>query len=272
MSLWEVMQHYAVLLLVHSINFLKNVECNTNHVRSSGLRDSLVPKEEIETSIHPAIQICRRNCEAAQLTSALARIDERFRIPLRDGITYDQLYNEAKCLREAIEDDLRFKWFGYVDADKARHLIQLDHDWAEIFTKFPATKPETTDAIRSYAFGNDTACAFHLMRVSEHGLRALARKVGVRLTHKGRMQQIEYAEWVKVITGVNTKLQAMRALHPGRIKTTRLQFYADAADHCLYMKELRNEISHTRKRWNTGEALGTIQWVQAFMRFLASAL
>ncbi|HUO29986.1 MAG TPA: hypothetical protein VMU80_12270, partial [Bryobacteraceae bacterium] len=71
---------------------------------------------------------------------------------------------------------------------------------------------------------------------------------------------------------VRDKLAASAKLSKNRRRSARLKFYSNAAEHCLYLKELRNEASHTRGLYNAGEALGVMERVRAFMLFLAEGL
>ena len=46
-------------------------------------------------------------------------------------------------------------------------------------------------------------------------LRAVAKKFHVRLTHKGKNDPIEFADWEKVINGIKNKISSARALAHG---------------------------------------------------------
>jgi len=73
----------------------------------------------------------------------------------------------------------------------------------------------------------------------------------------------------QVITGINNRIANARIkLSKGHKLNALLQFYSEAADHCLYLKELRNEISHTRTHFNGPEALGVMERIRAFMGVL----
>ena len=136
---------------------------------------------------------------------------------------------------------------------------------------FPEATADTESAIECYALEQPTAAVFHMMRMAEHGLRAIAKKVGVRLTDKGKPQPLEYATWDKVITAINNKIAAARLLPQGPKKNQKLRFYSDAAENCTYIRDLwRNETSHTRKRYNSAEAWGVINRVRDFMELLAN--
>lgn len=116
-----------------------------------------------------------------------------------------------------------------------------------------------------------TASVFHLMRVAEYGLRAIARKLNVKLTHKGVSQPIEFADWNDVITGIKNKISHTRKLPRSKRKEQNLVFYSDLADQCEYIKDIwRNTISHTRRPYCTAEAVGILTRVRGFMKTIAT--
>jgi hypothetical protein len=168
---------------------------------------------------------------------------------------------------------LAYRRFAFVQASKAKPLDEVSKDWAVVWQRFPQTKIDAEHAVECYALEQNTACIFHLMRVAELGLRDIAKKVGVKLTDKGKPQPIEYATWDKVINGIKTRLTAAHAKPKSERRSRQLQFYADAADQCTYIREMwRNEVSHTRKSYNDGEALGVLGRVRDFMSLLAGGL
>lgn len=105
-----------------------------------------------------------------------------------------------------------------------------------------------------------------------HGLRSVARKVRVSLTHKGKAQPIEDADWDKIIIGIQNTVRTAHQLTHGPHRAAHLKIYSDVAERCLCLRELRNEVSHTRKSYDELEALGRIRQVRAFMLLVASGL
>ncbi len=129
---------------------------------------------------------------------------------------------------------------------------------------------EILEAGSCYAAGRDTACVFHCMRVAEYALRMLAKNLKITVAHKGKAYAIEYAEWDQIITQIKNKILVARQLNKGRPKDDALRFYASAADHCEYMKDIwRNEVSHTRRLYSRPEAMGVLQRVRALTELVA---
>lgn len=189
------------------------------------------------------------------------------------GKTYsiDALYTEIEALRGVIFSELSQVKFVYIPPPKAKLLGDLASRWGGIWQRFPVVEQDSRHAAECYSVEQNTACIFHLMRVTEYGLRHIAKKVGVKLTDKGKPQPIEYATWDKVIAEIKKQITAARALSHGPKKNKKLQFYSDAAENLTYVRDVwRNEISHTRKSYNEAEALGVLTRVRDFMALLAS--
>jgi formylglycine-generating enzyme required for sulfatase activity len=108
------------------------------------------------------------------------------------------------------------------------------------------------------------------MRLAEHGLRKLAKRVHVTLNHKGKNYPVEYADWEAVITAIKNKITQSRQIPRGPKKVEELRFYSSAADQCEYMKDIwRNEISHTRRQYSKPESLAVINRVREFIESLS---
>jgi hypothetical protein len=210
-----------------------------------------------------------------ELQSTLDRVAGRtghFSRVLLKPITFQELLYQLSFLREAIESDLEKRQFVFIPSEKARVLIEMQGHWKGVWRKLPNCKIDTEEAVYSYCLGRHTASVFHSMRVSEHGLRSVAKKVGVKLTDKGKPQPIEFATWGKVIAGIRSKITAALSLPQGPRRSSKLQFYSDAADSCTYIKDIwRNEISHCRKSYKDAEALGVLNRVRDFMQLLVDA-
>jgi HEPN domain-containing protein len=185
---------------------------------------------------------------------------------------YD-LMVQLQELRGDIAGDLTFRRFALVPHDKTDLYDKRVSAWGAVWKHFPKAESDTREAIDSYVLGLNTATVFHAMRIAEIGLRALARRLRVTLTHKQQPMPIDLADWEKIITQCRNKIAALRAMAKGHKNANRLQLYSEAAEHCGFMKDIfRNDVSHGRKAYNAGEALGCLNRVHDFMQFLATAM
>jgi hypothetical protein len=120
------------------------------------------------------------------------------------------------CLKKEVCDIQ----FAFVHPDKVGFFEQHDLFGERVSSAFPSAQSEIQDAGNCLAGDLHTAAVFHLMRAAEHGLRALAGELRVRLR-----VQLEYAGWEEVIRAVDRKLTALRAKPRGKKKAEALEFY-----------------------------------------------
>src|SRR5208282_5491043 len=88
--------------------------------------------------------------------------------------------------------------FAYIPAPNDKYFERDDMFGAKVYDRFPPARDDIKDAGNCYAASLYTACVFHLMRVAELGLRAIADKVGAEITHSGQAIPLEYGDWNKV--------------------------------------------------------------------------
>jgi hypothetical protein len=185
--------------------------------------------------------------------------------------TYAEVTSQFERIEETLITELKGRTFLRIAQEYVRMLDRDDWLGPQLPRAFPEARQDVRDAGTCIATGCGTAAVFHLMRITEHGLRKLAKKVKVTLTHKGRPHPLEYADWNKLITGIRGKITTLKQHPHGRVRDRNLQFYSDLADQCEYMKDIwRNAISHARMQYTAQEAEGVAQRVAQFMNKLTT--
>jgi len=191
------------------------------------------------------------------------------------GATLDTSTVEANLdhAKAALLREVTKRKYVSIDQDRSQY-VDREHLFGEaVSSAFPSATDDIREAGNCIAVECGTATVFHLMRAVEYALRKLARKLHVRLTHKGRSHPIEFADWDKVITGIHNEITKARSLSPGPKRQAKLEVYSDVADHCLYMKDIwRNNISHARQPYLPSEALGVLERVRDFMNSTATVV
>ena len=182
----------------------------------------------------------------------------------REGVLCAQL----DAIIKGIKNNLDSRKFMFIPADQASYWNNLELFGKNAIFAFPeAATFEMLEAGRCFAAGRGTACVFHCMRVAEYGLRKLAVKLLVTITHNGKKCPLEYGDWNKVIAAIRSKIAEIRRFPVGPTKEQSLQFYSNAVDHCEYMKDIwRNELAHTRRTYSKAETLGVISRVRDFIQ------
>jgi hypothetical protein len=189
----------------------------------------------------------------------------------RTAMHSSALESEARTICHRIISELGRRKFLRVRNACYNFVDRDDLFGAVVMAKFKPAVADIKDAGNCLAAECSTAAVFHLMRVSEYGLRAVAKRLKVKLTHKKAAQPVEFADWNKIITGIKNKIEELRKLPSSPKQDKRLTFYSDIAEQSEYIKDVwRNAISHTRRSYNHDEAMGVKQRVQDFMSRIAA--
>jgi hypothetical protein len=256
------MHHYNVWQLAIALRTLREME-----VSGKVFGDTLVAQEMSSKAHVPLLEYVRQQCESLELQSALHRCD-KFVNKIRENAPWSEIGNQATVLREAIEGELCYRRFAFVPVSKAAIHDNAARDWADIWTKFPSSKEDAQRAVDCYALEQDTACVFHLMRVAEYGLRALARERKVRLP---KNRPLEWAEWNDLIVAIGKKVDAIANRKRGPKRAAALEFYRGALGEFQAFKDAyRNHVMHTRGAYDEHQAASVLSHVRDFMSRLAT--
>ena len=223
---------------------------------------------------------------AAGFSDAMNRLS-RIHVPkpnATDRADLSTIIASLNVMSQAFYDEMNKRHFLVVASDRVGFLEPLPDIWP--FNTQPeigyqahtfwgnGSKCTIQSAISDIkAAGNclaaecHTAAVFHAMRVAEHGIRVLAKRLNVSLTHKGKPLPIEFATWDKVISAIKNRLTVISQSPHNSKRQEKLAHYSDLADRCLYMKDLwRNDLMHTRLQINRIEAAGVLQRVREFIQ------
>ena len=227
--------------LTRALDQLRDFEEYAKRACEKGGTSLRVPDVQIMKSLKPMVEYCQRQCEAIELTHALARINNQFLLKIRDGITFGDVCTEIKVLREAIDSQLCFRRFAYIADEKTKELDKWRNTWANVLTQFPDAEDEIRNAVLCFSVELYTATVFHMIRVAELGLRQLALKLAITLKNS-----VELEDWKTVLNAIEKKLEDLHNSPKSAVRQQDLRFYSDAASHLRYIKQWRNDISHMR--------------------------
>lgn len=136
------------------------------------------------------------------------------------------------AVRDMVRTELESRKFPHIPESQDQYFHK-DHRFAgEVYDTFPDARPDIAAAGTAFAMELYTACVFHLMRVAEYGLRELARRLRVRISHKSSLTPLEYADWGTVVSGAKAKITAAGQFPHGPKGQRQLEMYSDAVDHC----------------------------------------
>jgi hypothetical protein len=159
--------------------------------------------------------------------------------------------------------------FHYKRED-VRRLEKIENEWQQTSKSFNSTNQDISAALDCFAFGDFNACIFHLMRIAETGLRALARERAVSFPDK----PIEWAEWQNLIDKISAGGKVAATAQPmGQKRDAARDFYSGAVHHFEGFKDkYRNAVMHMRRNYDELDALRSVNQVRDFMNGLSTKI
>jgi hypothetical protein len=176
---------------------------------------------------------------------------------------------ELQELSNIVACELEGKFLAFIPTEKSIYCEQDELFGKTVNKAFPSAKIEIKDAGNCLAADLNTAAIFHLMRVAEIGLRALARRLKVTI----KKIPLEYADWGKIIFEIEEKIKLKKPKSRGKKQSEALEFYHGAIGEFNAFKDVwRNNVMHTRKSYGEKEAIRVFNHVHGFMQRLAAKI
>jgi hypothetical protein len=283
-SLWDIMINFDLSLICRLIREISLEEERAHEAilkaKSDTFTNSLSSESSFKKQIKDIIDnntviegtdIAVRVSDYASLFELNALLDraDRTKSYIYIGMQYSEYYHLIKILRETIEDEFRRVYFHQYDAKKVGCLLDVHIDWPIVMTKFPSATNDILSAVDCYAIDQNTACVFHLMRVAERGLRALANERKIPWPK----HPVEWATWQDILMEIEKSTKPIGAWPRGPKKDAALAFYSGAIGQLHAFKELyRNAVMHVRADYDEHDAARAINQVCDFMTGLSSKI
>jgi hypothetical protein len=188
------------------------------------------------------------------------------------SITTPEIVSEIEGLESSLQRELMDKRFIYIPNSKAKFCEQPALFGEPVNKAFPSAVKDIMEAGNCLAVDLNTATVFHLMRVVECGMRALA----VHLKVKIKDRSIKQAGWDQLIKLMEKEIQLRREKYDKNKRRKRkdletCKFYTVMVDELNIFKEIwRDHVMHTGSPYNEAEALGVLTRVHDFMQRLST--
>jgi hypothetical protein len=183
---------------------------------------------------------------------------------------YSALCAELRHVINAVMLDVDSRTFLQVDL-ALREFVDNDELLGKpVLQAFPDAKDDIREAGNCLAAGCSTAAVFHLMRVAEHGLRALAYDRRLALP---KDKPIDLATWEDLLKELEKAEDAIRNFPKTEAREAQFDFFHGAMMELKRFKnKFRNRVMHTRESYDHNEAMSAFDHVKAFMQILASKI
>jgi hypothetical protein len=189
--------------------------------------------------------------------------DQGFRV--KDGqIPMSRYVYYAEVIYSTLRAELSTKIFRSIPSEKVKYL---DPKWLTeglLFKKYQDMVDEFQRAGRCFAYGENTACVFHLMRVTDFCLRKVAESVGAVYTANN---------WKGIGDKINEKMQEKYQSKTDAWKQSE-PFYAEVlTDIQAISRGHRNPILHElEKTYDEGQAIYMLTVIESFANRVADKL
>jgi hypothetical protein len=174
---------------------------------------------------------------------------------------------DIEILAKRFEDELELRIFYALSSTRMPYYGKSELFGELVAEKFPNASLDIEEAGNCYALDRLTACVFHLMRVVERGLRALAKAMNIVMTNEN---------WGRILDAIEAEIARREKLsvkdYPTKVED--LQFYSEAAKEFRYFKNAwRNHVMHQNYViLEYEEVLKVMDHVRDFMQHISKRL
>jgi hypothetical protein len=109
--------------------------------------------------------------------------------------THSEMVNLLDRLLTDLKVEISTQYFFHYDEESAKAVLRIPVDWEVVLSAFPSTRREIEAGIDCFALGDYPGSIFHMLRVAEVGLRAIAKERNVKTVRGSK--PIEYAMWAR---------------------------------------------------------------------------
>lgn len=277
-SLWDIVRYFPVSDVYLMLRTMKQIEetCDNIALKSHG-------GEPVPPAIVEEIRFCHSHwqklCKGLDLYDAsvgLMLFGARF--GLEDGkdphMDVSECRTEFSHILTDLEYDLESRHsYAHIVPERREYAFQ-DHLFGEkVSEQFPSARYDIREAGNCFAVDANTAAIFHLMRVAEYGLRALAydRRVKVQ---KG---PFDLATWEDLIKELERAENAIHGYKKTHAREAQFKFYHGVMMEVRSFKNIwRNPYAHTRAGFKEDderkEAKRVMERVGDFMKMLSTRI
>jgi hypothetical protein len=238
--------------------------------RARARHESEVAPVEVKRVIKAEVAPIHEHIVRLGMTTAFPRIS-RLEVALSATNTYGVILREIEELWNALDHDTYEQLFCHYAKPRVGFLLELEEKWDTPLNSFPSARKEVEEGVDCYALGHNAACVFHMARVGEIGLRAIARERGIKNARKN--VPLDWGTWGAVFGAIEGHLKAVRNKPPGPKKDAALAFYDTVLSDLHAIQSLyRDRTMHLRKSYDDGEAQSAMFRARELMTTLSTKL
>jgi len=278
--LWDIVNAFPLKMLLFYMDVLEHFRRSAERIAIQRHGGSFLPPEDVEKAqtVLPAIRIFFKQLGFQMTVDAIERLalvpfegEDIVDISGPMYIAVAAFEAEMQHIQDALRKDLDQRAYVYIVPSRVSYLLK-DHLFGEPVSKaFPKAIYDMCQAGNCFAVDANTATIFHLMRVAEHGLRALAYDRRIKVPKK----PFDLATWDEIIRKLEGAEEDIRNYPTSHAREAQYRFYHGAMMDARSFKNIwRNPYMHTRAGLNEDddrrEAERIMARVREFMQILAT--
>jgi hypothetical protein len=219
----------------------------------------LDPDERV--TLDTTLDQTERLCQTLDLASLRAHLD-RVRVDLTNAATYGDVQGLLSELRQRMQDELKERVLLLVSSSDSIYYAKSEAFDKEVTTAFPESTDDIEKAGTCIAFGLYTASAFHLMRVLERGLYALASRVA-GLARKQASAASHDKDWQTALNEINDNISSIG----------NAEVRDDCAAVAVHLSSVKlaskDPVANLKVSYTAEQAMELYDHTKVFMRHLA---
>lgn len=281
-SLWDMIEFYATPLL-HTHNLIQGELGLLGRIEKRRQGGKPISRNYARR-VRGILEQVRLNLNGLDLPMTRVRASMFLDLMPCRTVSYQVIGTEMGGLLRTIIAEVKERNFAFIPVNKSAFFEKKALFGRAVNRAFPSARQDIMDAGNCLAADLNTAAIFHLMRIVEFGLRALAENQNVKIPRK----PLDLAGWDEIINKLdekiskrfNRKVPTGPPIPPPKPKRRSYEkkeqdreFFRGAI-HAFYgFKDVwRNNVMHSRKNYDEHEAVSVLNYVRDFMQRLAKRL
>ena len=181
------------------------------------------------------------------------------------GVPMAEMRSQLDALQKLIHSEMEDQLFLWVPSHRSEFYSKNADDivGAECCARFPSIRREIEESNKCYAVGRYTASAFHLMRATEAGVKALAKAISAAPKHDA---------WKFVFEEMKAQVAVPLGSRQTHWRTHGEFLHTLWADMRAIAKEWRNGLAHSVDTYSEEEAKQLLGVIPVFLRHLATKM
>ncbi|HET8546424.1 MAG TPA: hypothetical protein VFL57_00390 [Bryobacteraceae bacterium] len=227
------------------------------------IRCGRIPRDQTWVIMATELRLLRDHCQRIGLAATVAQIERTAESITGNhgyGFDLDVISRDLIQVQLRLNDELKGRVLYAIDSDKAVYMTDSQFD-PKVSEVFPDAAFDMDEAAKCYALNRATACVFHLMRVTEYGLQAVGKTLGMK---------DDRPNWEPIIAKIDSEIKKP---YKDRQFKGQTEVLAHISSHMHAVKiAWRNRAMHIEKKHTIEEAREIYDATRGLMRYLAENL